>query len=92
MKIDRQLLRDLSEGDQPDAQPWLIVQNEITDTWRWGVERTLILQHGTDLWGWDYRVSIGDEYYNDIEEQPQEVELYPVKDEIECTTVYRRAR
>ena len=89
MKISRGLLLDLTHGDQPDAQPWIIVEDENVGEWRWGIERRIILQHGTDLWGYTYRVSIGDEYYNSIEDQPEEVELHEVVDEIECKTVYR---
>lgn len=91
MKISKQLLLDLSHDDEPDAQPWMIVENDDTGTWRWGVTKRIILQHGADLWGYDYRVQIGDSYYNSIEDNGDEVELYSVRDEIECKTVYRRA-
>lgn len=89
MKISKGLLLDLAHGDQPDAQPWMIVENEITGEWRWGVERRIILQHGTSFWGHTYKVQIGDNYYNSIEDESEEVTLREVVDEVKCETVYR---
>lgn len=89
MKISKEDLRDLIHGDA-ESDDWMVVQDEITGTWRWGNNHTVILQKDTSLWGYNYQVQGGDNYYNSVDDEGDEVELYPVDDEVECKTVYKR--
>lgn len=78
MKIDSQMLLDLLHGDY-EGQDWELLEDELTDTWRWGIDRRAILRHTTEestLWGVDYRVETShDEYRIDFTDD-SEVELW----------------
>jgi hypothetical protein len=81
VKIDAQLLKELIFGDY-EGGAWQVVQDEMTGTWRWGVEHRIILRRvGAEtltLWGYDYRVGTSNEEYNlqFIEDGDSEVELW----------------
>lgn len=87
MKIDRDLLKDM---DSPgyDWGPWTLISEDIIGTWRWGTIREIVLRH-TDTeaklitppvtyWKKTYRVQEGDNYYNSLDDENEEVELTQV--------------
>lgn len=80
MRIDAQLLKELIFEDY-EGDTWQVVQDEMTGTWRWGVEHRIILRRvgldGTEtLWGFDYRVQTSNEEYNLQFIEDGEVELW----------------
>lgn len=82
MRIDAQLLKELIFEDYEDGD-WQVVQNEMTGTWRWGVEHRIILKRYSldglfTFWGFDYRVQTSNEEYNlqFIQDGDSEVELW----------------
>lgn len=62
-------------GDHSTIESILL---EVGDEWRWGVwYRAVVKDSEGNLWGTDFQVQTGDNYYNSLEEN-SEVEFYPV--------------
>jgi len=78
--IDRDLLLDLSYGDEPDDCGWVVAERKTTGTWRWGSEHSLILKDLSDgtYWGINYRRTSGDESHNDIRDLENPARVYPM--------------
>lgn len=89
-RIDRDLLLDLSYGDEPDDCGWTVVGHTITGQWRWGTEHELVLQaeDGT-YWGINYRRTTGDESDNDIKDLENPARLYPMLPVTVTTTQFQ---
>lgn len=82
MKIAAQLLKDLI-FEEYEGNEWVLVEDEISGDWRWGIEKRVILKYETpgqpmSFWGFDYRVSTSNEEYllQFIEDGDSEVELW----------------
>ena len=91
--IDLDLLVDLAYDGQPDDCGWIRVENEITGTWRWGTERSLVLQHSDgSYWGINYRVSSGDESGHNLRDLGNPATLYPMVAEKVTSIKFRWAR
>ena len=87
--IDLDLLIDLCYGDQEDDCGWSVVEKEITGTWRWGSEHSLILQASDgSYWGINYRVTSGDEGGNDLRDLGNPATLYPMVARTVISTKY----
>lgn len=81
LEIDAELLKDLiTTADIFEPQEgFLYVEDRMTGEWRWGVERRAIIKDDSGkYWAIDYRESVGDEYYNSIDDEDSTVELYSV--------------
>ena len=98
MKINRDLFKDLSfEGDH--EPPWYVLKAEIVGTWRWGTIREVVLRHidtganvldpATTYWSQTYQVQEGDNYYNSLDDEGEEIELVQVWPHQIVTTVYK---
>jgi len=85
MRIDSQLLKDLIHADYEHADyegdTWSVIEDEIVDTWRWGINNRIILKRtsvdGLDsFWGFDYQVETSNEEYIYSFQDDSEVELW----------------
>lgn len=69
---------------------YTFVYSEFAGEWRWGVCYWVIIKDSSDnLWGVDYRVQIGDNYYNSLEDGGS-AHFYPVEAVEVTTTEYKR--
>lgn len=58
--------------------------------WRWGAEYTLIFKDSADrYWSYPYRVQVGDNYYNSVEDEYDPVQVQEVFPHSVTTIVYR---
>jgi hypothetical protein len=69
VKIDVQLLKDLIHEDY-DGPEWEVMEDVTTGTWRWGIEKRIILRYGqvdeyvpSTFWGYTYQVETSNEDY-----------------------------
>jgi hypothetical protein len=90
MKITKTDLLALIYTDY-DGDVWTELETKQVDTWRWGTIEQITLRHnGTQhLYGYTFKVQHGDHHYNSIEEEDDEIELYPMV--AQTVTTYRRA-
>jgi hypothetical protein len=91
MMIEKDLLSRLIHGERhaaPGVWEWLAT--EAVGTWRWGTIYQIALRHvdTEKMYGYEYRQQDGDEHYNSIEHESDDVELFPVK--TKTVIVYRR--
>mgnify|MGYP001614273848 CR=1 FL=1 len=72
IEIDRDLLWELSREGATEEYPfegWIVVRDEVVDTWRWGVNKELILRQvdsdpaAGPFYGITYRVETSNENY-----------------------------
>lgn len=88
MKINKEDLGELVY--QGDTDNWKFLQQELTDTWRWGEVYDTIVQHRetkqTYLYKW--KVSSGDGEYTSLDDEGAEVVLTPVYPKLVTTVVY----
>lgn len=67
MKIAATLLRDIIHEDD-ESPEWTLVEDEMTGTWRWGIEKRVILKYKIpgqpdSFWGLYYRITTSNEEY-----------------------------
>lgn len=67
MKIAAAQLRDIIHEDDEDPE-WTLIEDEVTGTWRWGIEKRVILKYETpgqpqSFWGLYYQVQTSNEDY-----------------------------
>jgi hypothetical protein len=83
VKIDVQLLQDLIHEDY-DGPEWEVMEDVTTGTWRWGINKRIILRHKVDyenvpstFWGYTYQVQTSNEDYRlDFVDNDIQVELW----------------
>ena len=92
MKIDTELFKDLVQ-DSYDGDEWMVIEDKLTGTWRWGSKNRAILKRtGLDgvetFWGYDYRIETSHDEHRIILED-SEVELWKAVAVPVATTEYR---
>lgn len=90
--LNSQQLADIID-EHPDNTSYTLISDEGVGEWRWGIVREVIIKDNATnkLWGATYRVQIGDNYYNSLEDGGT-VHLYPVE-AVEVTIIeYKRIK
>lgn len=93
LEIETALLRDIimNADSEEFTEGYVFVEDIMTGEWRWGVERRAVIKDLSNrFWAVDYRESVGDEYYNSLDDEGSSVDMYPVAPRVETIIRYER--